>query len=165
MLKVPLKVPLGHFLYRDHNVYVDGLITRIEYKLSPLRPRHLHVTFTRTPHMLLPVDRMTATGTFGGDPLMNVIGTLTIDPAVPSDNVTARVASVVLDGAAPILVDLMSGTGTFECMIGQDYSIHDIDTNVTGDSPPSNVLTGTVPAFGSIPATPTGLTVTFAPTP
>ncbi len=145
-----LKVPLGHFPVGEYNVYVDAVVTHIVFDLSPIIPRHLHVVFERNPLL----------------PLPNVTGTLTIDPAVADDNVTARSASVVLDGAAPVLVDLMSGTGTFACMVGQTYSITDVDTNVTGDSLPSTPpLIGTVPAFGAVPATPTGLAVTFAVTP
>ncbi len=100
-------------------------------------------------------------------PLPDVIGTLTIDPSVPADNVTARSASVVLDGGAPILVDLTAGPNTFPCLVGQSYSISDIDSNAFGASLPGNILTGTVSVTsgGTVPATPTGLAVSFAVAP
>ncbi len=133
----------------DYIVYVAAKIEPDDLiaGLSPVRPHHLALSFIRT----------------HGMPLPDVTGTLTIDPTLPADLVTGRKASVVLDANPAIFVDLLSGTGTFPCLVGQIYIISDIDTNATGDSLPSNVLTGTVPSFGTVPATPTGLAVTFAP--
>ena len=134
------------FAAGDYNV-----VCTLSVGVSPIRPSRLSVTFSEHPHM----------------PLPNVIGTLSIDPAVAADNVTARSASVVLDGAAAILVDLTAGPNTFPCLVGQSYSISDIDSNATGASLPSNVLTGTVAVapVGTVPTTPTGLAVAFAAAP
>lgn len=147
-----LIVPISKIQVQDYNVYVTGVVSRLEAGLSPIRPKHLKISFAKDHTM----------------PLPNVIGTLTIDPAVPADNVTARSASVILDGAPAILVDLTAGPNTFPCLVGQAYSIIDIDSNAIGASLPSNVLTGTVSVtgpVGTVPTTPTGLSVSFAAAP
>ena len=141
-------IPIAKHQIGDYLIYIEEIVD-VVVGLSPVRPHHLHVSFART----------------HGMPLPDVTGTLTIDSTLPADLVTGRKASVVLDSNPAIVVDMMTGSGTFPCVVGQTYTISDIDTNVTGDSLPSNVLTGTVPAFGAVPATPTGLAVTFAATP
>lgn len=145
-----IRVPISEFPVGQYNVFVYATIT-FEAGLSPVQPHRPHVTFTKDPKM----------------PLPNVIGTLTIAPSVPADLVTGRMASVVLNTATPLFVDLTTGTGTFPCLVGDAYSITDVDTNVTGASLPSIALVGTVsvPVVGTVPTTPTGLAVTFAAAP
>ncbi len=88
----------------------------------------------------------------------DITGVLVLLPPDPADSVSVRTATVVLvldGGATTLIVDLIGNTGTFPCRIGQDFSITVVDTNVFGDSPPSEPLKGIV-GFGTIPTHPGG---------
>ncbi len=100
--------------------------------------------------------------------LPNVKGVVTpaVLPSGNPDHVLTRTGTVGLAGAdgtqlPPITVDLSAGPAQFDAIIGQTYSVTDVDTNTVGDSLPSPIASGTVALPATVPATPGAPTVSF----
>lgn len=125
-----------------------------------------------------PAPGSVSTVTFSKDPCMplpNLIGTITLKPTDPADNVTARAVKVDLttpgQPAQPTLsLDGLAATVTFPCLVDDQYSITVVDTNANGDAPAGTPLTGTASVTGGgggggVPKPGEVASVTFAEAP
>lgn len=75
-------------------------------------------------------------------------------------DVTSRVATVVLNGGAPITVDMIDPAAVFACASGDSGVVTVVDSNAAGPSDPSAPFSFTVPS-PSVPPAPTVLGVDF----
>ena len=92
-------------------------------------------------------------------------GLVVLSPVNPADQVTHRIVTIVINGGAPITLDMIDPSLTFPVNPGDSVVATASDQNIVGSSPASAPFTAVapLPPPTTVPATPTITAITFTP--